>query len=106
MFLVTKGVNNKTLKLLIRKKRKSFNKLFLSKPYIKFNNNKFVITLFVFNREKFSRLKNLFKHLNIINKIYKYIYISRKREYISLYLNKLETILNKLKSNLFKFHKS
>ena len=81
--------------------KKSFNKIFLAKPYIKFNNNKISITLFIFNREKFSRLKTLLLRINTINKLYKHLFFNNNVKI----LKKLNIILKNLKTNLFKFHK-
>lgn len=42
-----------------RKKYLSLNKIYLSKPEIKHTNTKAIITLFTFNREKFTLLKKI-----------------------------------------------
>ena len=83
-----------------------FNKLFISKPYIKFNNNKLFITLFIFNREKFSRFKILFLHINKINLIFKYLFINNNYIYLFINeINKYRFILLNLLVNKLKFHK-
>jgi ribosomal VAR1-like protein len=85
----------------------NFNKIFISKPYIKFNNSKIVITLFIFNREKFSRLKILLLRINKISKIFKYTFINPY--YYNIFkkeLKKLRLILIKLYTNKLKFQKN
>jgi F0F1-type ATP synthase delta subunit len=42
-----------------RNKRKSFNKIFVSKAEIKHTNNKALITLYVYNKERLSLLKKI-----------------------------------------------
>ena len=58
-----------------KKKRKSFNKIFISKAETKHINSKAIITIFVYNREKLillkkiRRLKKIFAKLMIRSKI-------------------------------------
>jgi hypothetical protein len=49
-----------------RKRRKSFNKIFVSNAQMKHTNSKVVITLFVFNREKHVLLRKI----NRLNEIF------------------------------------
>jgi hypothetical protein len=42
-----------------RRRRLSFNKIFLARPEIKHTNSKAIITLYTFNREKFALLKKI-----------------------------------------------
>ena len=42
-----------------RRRRLSFNKIFLARPEIKHTNSKAIITLYAFNREKFALLKKI-----------------------------------------------
>ena len=42
-----------------RRRRLSFNKIYLAKPEIKHTNSKAIITLYTFNREKFALLKKI-----------------------------------------------
>lgn len=84
-----------------------FNKIFLSKPYIKLNNNKIIITLFLFNREKFSRLKVLLLRLNKLSSLFKYIFINKQYNIIfTKEIKKLRDILLKLHINKFKSQKT
>ena len=56
--------NNKFLKnkyISRRNKRKSFNRIFVSKAEIKHTNNKALITLYVYNKERLSLLKKIQK---------------------------------------------
>jgi hypothetical protein len=60
--------NSKFLKhkyISVRNKRKSLNKIFVSKAEIKHTNNKALITLYVYNRERISLLKKVqnLKHI-------------------------------------------
>ena len=52
-----------------KNKRKSFNKIFVSKAEIKHDNNKAIITLYVYNKERFSLLKKIKELKNIEKKI-------------------------------------
>lgn len=45
--------------ILTRKRRLSFNKIFFARPEIKHTNNKAIITLYTFNREKIGLLKKM-----------------------------------------------
>lgn len=49
-----------------KKKRKAFNKIFVSKAEIKHTNNKAIITIYVFNKEKFSLLSKIKKLRRIL----------------------------------------
>jgi len=74
--------------LLPKRKRLSLNKVYISRPEIKHTNSKAVITIYVYNRENISILKNIKKRklknlLNIIRKV----------------INKLETVF--INSTLF-----
>jgi hypothetical protein len=51
-----------------KKKRKSFNKIFVSKAEIKHTNSKAIITIYIYNREKLSLLKKIRKLRNILVK--------------------------------------
>jgi hypothetical protein len=42
-----------------KRRRLSFNKIFLARPEIKHTNSKAIITLYAFNREKFALLKKI-----------------------------------------------
>jgi len=44
-----------------RKRLKSFNKIFASKAEVKHTNNKAILTVYVYNREKISLLKKIKK---------------------------------------------
>lgn len=88
-------------------KKNSYNILYNSKPYIKFNNNKVSITLFIFNKEKFTKLKLFLYRITNIHKISNLIYFSE------IYIKELENeiirinnILKTLYVNKFKFHKN
>jgi len=47
-------------------KRKSLNKIYISKSEIKHTNSKAIITLYIFNKEKFSLLKKIRNLKNIL----------------------------------------
>lgn len=51
--------NPKFLHIKKYKNHKSFNKIFVSKAEVKHNNNKAIITVYVYNREKISLLKRI-----------------------------------------------
>lgn len=51
-----------------KKKRKSFNKIFVSKAEIKHTNSKAIITIYIYNREKLSLLKKISKLSKILIK--------------------------------------
>jgi len=50
-----------------KRRRLSFNKIFLARPEIKHTNSKAIITLYAFNREKFALLKKI-KILTLLTK--------------------------------------
>ena len=50
-----------------KRRRLSFNKIFLARPEIKHTNSKAIITLYAFNREKFALLKKI-KLLTLLTK--------------------------------------
>ena len=45
--------------IISRKRRLSFNKIFLGRPEIKHTNSKAIITLYTYNREKIALLKKM-----------------------------------------------
>ena len=51
-----------------KKKRKSFNKIFVSKAEIKHTNSKAIITIYIYNKEKLSLLKKIRKLKKILIK--------------------------------------
>lgn len=60
-------------------KRKSLNKIYISKSEIKHTNSKAIITLYIFNKEKFSLLKKIRNLKKIFyNKIFFLVYKSRE----------------------------
>lgn len=52
-----------------RRRRLSFNKIFLARPEIKHTNSKAIITLYTFNREKFALLKKIKILIKLTKKI-------------------------------------
>ena len=73
-----------------KRRRLSFNKIFLARPEIKHTNSKAIITLYAFNREKFALLKKI----QILTKLTKKIieFVQRKN-----CLLKIENIFFKFK---------
>jgi hypothetical protein len=75
MYFNHKFIENKYISH--KKKRKSLNKIFVSKAEIKHTNSKAIITIYVYNREKLillkkiTRLKKIFVKLMIKSKILK-----------------------------------
>ena len=60
---------------------KSLNKIFTSKAEVKHTNNKAVITVYVYNREKISLLKKIKKlNKNLFNLMAKFAVILHKKE--------------------------
>ena len=51
-----------------KRKRKSLNKIFVSKAEIKHTNSKAIITIYIYNREKLTLLKKIIKLINILPK--------------------------------------
>lgn len=56
-----------------KRRRLSFNKIFLARPEIKHTNSKAIITLYAFNREKFALLKKIKKLTKLTKKIIKFV---------------------------------
>ena len=52
-----------------KKKRKSYNKIFVSKAEIKHRNSKAIITIYVYNREKLTLKKKIIKLRKIFAKL-------------------------------------
>lgn len=78
-----------------KRRRLSFNKIFLARPEIKHTNSKAIITLYAFNREKFALLKKI-KILTILTKkIIKTILFESRGDYRRNYLLKIENIFFK-----------
>lgn len=65
-----------------KRRRLSFNKIFLARPEIKHTNYKAIITLYAFNREKFA----LFKKIKILTKLTKKIikFVQRKNRLLKI----------------------
>ena len=49
-----------------KKKRRSFNKIFVSKAEIKHTNSKAIVTIYIYNKEKLSLLKKIRKLSNLL----------------------------------------
>lgn len=56
-----------------KRRRLSFNKIFLARPEIKHTNSKAIITLYAFNREKFALLKKIKILTKLTKKIIKFV---------------------------------
>ena len=54
--------------ITVKKRRKSLNKIFVSKAEIKHTNSKAIITIYIYNREKLTLLKKIIKLINILPK--------------------------------------
>ena len=50
-----------------KKKRKSYNKIFVSKAEIKHTNTKAIITIYIYNREKLTLLSRISRFKNIFD---------------------------------------
>jgi hypothetical protein len=57
-------------------KRKSLNKIFISKPEIKYFNNKAIITIYVYNRQILPLYKNIFRLTKQVQKIIRFIFLN------------------------------
>lgn len=64
-----------------KRRRLSFNKIFLARPEIKHTNSKAIITLYAFNREKFALLKKI-KILTLLTKKIINTILSSRRNYL------------------------
>lgn len=87
-------------------KRKSFNRIFISKPTIKHNNFKTVVTIFIYNRQIFPLKKNI----SNIYQIIKCIYLEKNISIISISelnynLISLKEYILKYSLNKYKFEK-
>ena len=63
-----------------KRKRKSLNKIFVSKAEIKHTNSKAIITIYIYNREKLTLLKKIIKLINILPKFMELL-INEKLKY-------------------------
>jgi hypothetical protein len=80
-------------------KRLSFNKIFVSKGEVQHTNSKAIITIYIYNREKISLLKNINKFITFINSKKNKLKFMNKRFRLSLIKN---TFFKKV---FFIFHK-
>ena len=62
-----------------KRRRLSFNKIFLARPEIKHTNSKAIITLYAFNREKFALLKKIKILTKLTKKIIKFVQASPRK---------------------------
>jgi hypothetical protein len=93
--------------LLFKNKKNFINKIYISKPFIKYNNNKLVITIFTFNREKLSLMKNLILHSNKINKIINLLFLNKNYYFkFNREIKNFRKYLIYLYINQYKFHKN
>jgi hypothetical protein len=87
-FLKSKYISRKS-------KRQSLNKIFVSKAEVKHTNNKAIITLYVYNRErlvllnKIKKIQNLFDKFNILNKKLSKFVVNLLCRVLSLKKNKI-----------------
>ena len=64
MYFNHKYLNHKYISR--KKKRISFNKIFVSKAEIKHTNSKAIVTIYIYNKEKLSLLKKIRKLSNLL----------------------------------------
>ncbi len=111
-FFKKKFIGNKYVSRLY--KRKSLNKIFISKPEIKYINNKAIITIYMYNRQIQPLYKNLFKLTKQIRKIIIFIFKNIENKKIKKEilirswhekLNKFRKLVLKVYLNKYKFEK-
>lgn len=81
-----------------RSKRKSFNRIFVSKAEIKHTNNKAIITLYVYNKERLSLLKKIRKLKKILVKINIYTIAEKWLQFITLF--RVQALSGRIEDNL------
>lgn len=108
-FIIRKKIKSK--KRRIRLKRLSTNKIIVAKAYLKHTNNKIIILLFTYNRQKFLILKKIIQIYKILKKrnrrkkikfyLKKKIYrLLKHNKAYKIKLLKLRILFNKLKNKL------
>ena len=105
-------IGNKYVSRVYR--RKTLNKIFFSKPKIKYTNNKAIVTIYTYNRQIRPLYKNLIKLRGRIRRIIKFIYINtenykiKNKTIIKIWyvkLMKFRKLLLKVYLNKYKFEK-
>lgn len=83
-----------------KKKRRSLNKIFVSKAEIKHTNTKAIITIYIYNREKLSILKKIMLLFFFYNKKKRLYFLKKKKNVYSKFMFLL-IIKNKIVKSMF-----